>query len=389
MKITEIELTKIKDNPFQTRILIEKEPLRALTQSIMQRGLINPISVLKDKENYIVISGHRRLKAFKSLRRKKISCIVKPRQKDNELMIDLIHENLVREDLTPIEKGLSIKLLFSQIKGTKNDVDKMCYIISCLKNYENRGRQKEFKQRINDFQENDIFIVKKILREINITCNTAIIYLQVLKLPNYIQRELSFRKRGYNKDGKIAISQAKQLVRVKDSKYQKYLFERALRGTNAKRLQALVNEYKKKLEEGTWKGFKKITWKKQWKSQVEKLEELSDSCKKLSSKIRSFSVDTLIQLEETLEKEEFNISMKELKKEITLLRDKIDDKLIIKGFHELRKPSKAFVIRVRPQSKGRNDMRFTFPMEIINEINLPMGKKSKVKLKVVSVEEKN
>jgi len=67
-------------------------------------------------------------------------------------MIDLVHENLVREDLTPIEKGLSIKLLLSQIKGTKNDVDRMCYIIQCLKNYENRGRKKIFKQRITGFK---------------------------------------------------------------------------------------------------------------------------------------------------------------------------------------------------------------------------------------------
>jgi len=229
-------------------------------------------------------------------------------------------------------------------------------------------------------------MVKKILREINVTCNTAVIYLEVLKLPTYIQHELSFKKRGYNKDGKIAISQAQQLVRVEDSKYQQYLFERALGGTNAKRLQALVNEYKKKLEEGTWKGFEKVIWKKQWKNQVEKLEELSKESKRLSAKIRSFSVDTLIQLEETMEKEEFIISMKELKKELMLLRNKIDDKLIIKGFHELRKPSKPFVILVRPQSKGRQkEMRFTFPMEIVNEINLPSGKHTKLKLKVVSM----
>jgi hypothetical protein len=388
MRIEEIDVTKIKDNPYQPRITIEKEPLRALTQSILQRGLINPISVLKDGENFIIISGHRRLRAFKNLKYKTIPCIVKDRQNNNELIIDLVHENLVREDLTPIEKGLSIKLLFSQIKGTKDDVDRICYIIQCLKNYENRGRQREFKQRIiTGFEENDIFVAKKILREINITENSAVLYLQILKLPAYIQKELSFKKRGFNKDGKIAIAQAEQLVRVDDSTYQKYLFERALKGTNAKRLQALINEYKKKLEYGEWTGYAKkiMTGMSKIKNQAEKIDEISDISKKLSAKLRSFSIDTLIQLEETLEKEEFIISATELKREIILLRDRLDEKLAKKGIYAVRKNIKPFEILVRPQSKGRNDMRFTFPMDIIRELNLPIGTKSKVKLQVIGV----
>lgn len=390
MKIEEIEITKIKPNPFQTRVEMKKEPMSALIQSILQRGLINPISVLKDGEEFIVISGHRRLNACKSLKWKTIPAIVKERQLNNELIIDLVHENLVREDLTPIEKGLSIRLLLSQIKGTKNDIDRMCYIIQCLKNYENRGRQREFKLReYEGFQENDIFVVKKILREINITENTAVIYLQILKLPKYIQKELSFKKRGFVTEGKISISQAEQLVRVDDRDYQKYLFERAIKGTNAKRLQALINEYKLKLERGEWKGFTKKTFNGMCKikDKMDKLEEISDICKKLSAKLRSFSIDTLIQLEETMEKEEFVISMKELKKELSLLGWRIDEKLITKGYHKINKDITPFEIDVHRQSKSRSDMRFTFPMEIVRELNIPRGKSFKLKLKVVEVKD--
>jgi len=391
MKLQEVEVIKIKDNPYQIRMEMKKEPLSALIQSIMQRGLINPISVLKENGGFIVISGHRRLKAFKSLRRKTIPCIVKERQVNSELIIDLVHENLVREDLTPIEKGLSIKLLMSQIKGTKDDVDRMTYLIHCLKNYEGRTRVKVFKHRITGFKENDIFIVKKILREINITENTAVIYLQILKLPKYIQKELAFKKRGYNTDGKITISQAEQLVRVEDNNYQKYLFERALKGTNQKRLQALVNLYKEKIDKGEWKGVeKKYNHLPKIKNQMDKVDELASDCKRLSSRLRSFSIDTLRQLEETLEGEEFIISMQELDKELFLVRHRIKEKLADKGIQEINKKIFPFEVAVRSPIKNgiqsKHERRFTFPMEISKELNIPRGKSARVKLKVLGVE---
>ena len=393
MKIEEIEIKKIRDNPYQTRGFIEKGPLKSLTKSILQRGLINPINVLKDKNDYIIISGHRRFNAYQNLKRKKIPCIVKSRQINNELIVDLIHENLIREDLTPIEKANSIRLLLSQIKGTKNDIDRMLYIVGCLKNYLNRGRKGEFKLRhIEGFEENDIFIVDNILKSINVTCNTATTYLQILKLPRHIQKELSFKKKGYNRDGKIIVSQAEQLARVEDKDYQNYLFEKCLNGSNGKRIQALVNEYKRKLESGEWKGFtrRKQTGFTKIKSQVGKVEELSDLCKKLSAKLRSFNIDTLIQLDETLEKEEFIVSMRELKKEIIIVRDRINEKLTQKGFHEFKRDITIFELNVRPQSKKRNkEMRFTFPVNVAREINLPYGKSTKLKLKVVGIEDKN
>lgn len=398
MRITDVDISKIKPNPYQTRTTFRKESSKALVQSIMQRGLINPISVLKNDDEYLVISGHRRLGACKSLKWKTMPCIVKDREINNELIIDLVHENLVREDLTPIEKGMSIKLLMSQIKGTRDDVDRMIYLIHSLKNYQNRGRKKVFKTRLTGFDENDIFLVDKILREINITCNTAVIYLEILKLPDYIQKELSFKKRGYNTDGKVSISQAQQLVRVEDKNYQKYLFQRAINGTNQKRLQALINEYKKKLEKGEWFGQKKI--KRMiganpfLVNQIVKAEEISKDCQKLSSRLRSFSIDTLRQLEETLEGEEFIVSMKELNKELILVRNRIYDKLADKGCEEIQKKILPFEIVVRPPTrkvtspkpKAKFEKRFTFPMEITKEINIPRGKSARIKMKIVGVE---
>jgi hypothetical protein len=263
----------------------------------------------------------------------------------------------------------------------------MCYLISALKNYEKRGREREFTLRkVEGFEENDIFAVKKILRQINVTENTAIGYLQVLKLPVSMQREISWKKRGYDKDGKLTIGQAEQLCRVEDSEYQKYLFDRAITGVNQKRLQALVNEYKKKLEVGEWKGFPKKEYKGGGilKNPIEKSEELSALCKKLSSKIRSYSIDTLVQISETMEGEEFVASMKELKRELELLRNRIHEKLLEKGFFEIKKDVEPFDVDILPM-KNRGMMRFSLPMSVAREINIPFGKPTRIRLKVVAV----
>ncbi|GAG16393.1 unnamed protein product, partial [marine sediment metagenome] len=68
MKVEEIDVKKITGNPYQTRLFMEVEPLKILAKSIRERGLFNPITLLKksDKE-YIIVHGHRRLEAFKRL----------------------------------------------------------------------------------------------------------------------------------------------------------------------------------------------------------------------------------------------------------------------------------------------------------------------------------
>jgi len=122
-KIEDVSISKIESNPYQTRERIEKEGLLILAKSIREIGLFNPITLLKKNGGYVVINGHRRLSAFKKLRRKTIPAFVKNRYRDRELIIDLIHENLIREDLNPIEKANSIRLLLSTIKETKGDTE--------------------------------------------------------------------------------------------------------------------------------------------------------------------------------------------------------------------------------------------------------------------------
>ena len=61
-----IPLSQIKPNPFQPRENFDSQSLEELTQSIKEKGVIQPISVRKIGDNqYELIAGERRFRATK------------------------------------------------------------------------------------------------------------------------------------------------------------------------------------------------------------------------------------------------------------------------------------------------------------------------------------
>ena len=389
MKIQEIELKLIQDNPYQTREQIEYEPLKILTKSIRERGLINPITLLKNKEGYFIVNGHRRFSAYKKLVRVnkkylKIPAIVKKRNLNNELMIDLVHENLIREDLNPYEKAQSIKLLIGQIKTTRGDIDRMMSLVGKLKNYNRRGHWANNRDDLTKgFKENDIFELQEILKSIGISENNAVSYLTILKLPQHMKQKLIFSKRGINREGKLLIKHAEQLARINDPKYQQNLFIKCIEGKMVCRtLQATVDTHLKKVERGEWNGIKQSNLSHKFKDDLERLEELKKEMNKLSQKTASFKVDTLIKLDTTLEKEEFESSMIGLRKEMDLVANLINEKLIDKGMKPIKQYVDEFEVRIKFQ-KHRAHFRTNIPMSICKKLNLSENKPEFLKFKIV------
>ena len=377
MEITEIQLSKIKSNPYQTREEIYEDSLKSLIKSIKSHGLINPISVLKDKEDYIVISGHRRLEAYKKLKFKTIPAIIKERHKDKELIFDLVHENLVREDLNPIEKGESIKLILSQIKSTNGDVERMKTLINSLKNYYRRGYIPEFKKKqTKGFKDNDIFVCEKMLKELGMSENQTIDYLSILSLPKDIKKMIIKKQ--------ISISMAEQLARVKDIEYLEHLAEECPH-LRTRELEARVNKYIEKVNHGEWKGFGnyKVAGDNKFKSQLNKCHEIGKECQKLSKRLESFKIDGLLKLDFTLEGEEFISEMSALDKSIMQLDKIIKEKLKDKGFVQVRS-QEEFEARIT-FAKKRDHYRFSLPMRIADSLNLSKEKPNFLKLKVMEI----
>ncbi len=108
-----ISISSIVPNKNQPRKLFEKEGLDELTNSIKERGIIQPLIVRKsdDKDDkFELIAGERRLQAAQSAGLHDVPVVVI--EADNLKSLELaIIENVQRRDLNPIEEAESYKNL--------------------------------------------------------------------------------------------------------------------------------------------------------------------------------------------------------------------------------------------------------------------------------------
>lgn len=102
---TDIDISLLLPNPYQPRFDEEVEELKA---SIKESGLITPIAAALIKGRYIVVGGHRRLKACRELGHKTIKCNLLENVNDKSLQTLAIVENLQRQDLHPIEVAIAV-----------------------------------------------------------------------------------------------------------------------------------------------------------------------------------------------------------------------------------------------------------------------------------------
>lgn len=394
MKVEEIEVKKITGNPYQTRIFLEEEPLKILTKSIRERGLFNPITVLKkNKEEYIVVHGHRRLAAFKRLRRETIPSFVKLRKDRSSLITDLIHENLVREDLSVQEKALSIKLLFSQIKNIKDDLRQITSCITGVKLYKQRGpRKKEGSGAAGRggvrWTDDDMFMAMKLLKTIGMSENNAISYLTVLKLPSRIQRIVSFNVHNRDREAtsnRISIRMANCLARVDDEEFRDYLLERAFTGSTARHIDALVNHYILKVSMGEWEGFvrRRSNLKHIRGLNQELFIEIAIQCENLAKRVNSFKLTKLSALSETLERQTFIAAAEGLRKEMRLLDRQLKKRLKDKRWISVEKlpGNNVFEIEIK-RHKARKTCRGSVPKRVLDRLDIKEGY---VQLKIVGI----
>ncbi|MCR5814651.1 MAG: ParB/RepB/Spo0J family partition protein [Desulfovibrio sp.] len=114
--VCEIPLEKVKVNPNQPRRNFEKIPLEALKLSIAREGLLQPIAVLCDSDGlFLIAAGERRFRAVQELGWKTIPArIVQGNIDDLAIM-----ENMIREDLNPMERALAMQKYLQQHRLTR------------------------------------------------------------------------------------------------------------------------------------------------------------------------------------------------------------------------------------------------------------------------------
>ena len=228
--ILEIDVSKIDVNPFQPRSTFDKEKLDELITSIKNIGLIQPVTVKNiSKNKFQLISGERRLKAFKELKIKKIPSYVRDAD-DNESLEMALVENIHRQDLDSIEIAISYKRLIDEIKLT----------------------QEELSLKIGKKR------------------STISNYLRLLKLNPIIQSGI--------KDGFISMGHGRAMINIDDEKMQIKNYEKIIsKNLSVRNTEKLIQSLKK---EGSLKIQDKIQIPSNYKKNITKLE------KKINKKIK-------------------------------------------------------------------------------------------------------
>lgn len=121
--VTVLNINKIKANKKQPRKYFDEEKLVLLSESIKEHGMIQPIIVQKDGEDYCIIAGERRWRAAKKASLKEVPVIVMDIADSTVLEVSLI-ENIQRQDLNPIEEASAFKRLIHDFKLTQEELAK-------------------------------------------------------------------------------------------------------------------------------------------------------------------------------------------------------------------------------------------------------------------------
>ena len=126
VKTNKLPLSNIVPNKFQPRKNFEEENLQDLTNSIKERGVIQPIIVRKsnsDKSKYEIIAGERRWLAARKAGLHDIPVVVTDADDLRTLEFAIV-ENVQRHDLNPLEEAQGYKKLIDEFSYDQEKVSK-------------------------------------------------------------------------------------------------------------------------------------------------------------------------------------------------------------------------------------------------------------------------
>ncbi|MBR5812597.1 MAG: ParB/RepB/Spo0J family partition protein [Alistipes sp.] len=133
--MAEIATEQIIPNPNQPRTQFDEEALEELAASIRQLGVIQPITVKKSDDKYIIISGERRWRASQRVGLATMPAYVREVDDENLHAMALV-ENIQRQDLNAIEIALGMQRLIEECGLTQEAMaDKVGKKRSTVSNY--------------------------------------------------------------------------------------------------------------------------------------------------------------------------------------------------------------------------------------------------------------
>ena len=179
--INTLPISDLTRNKFQPRKNFNKENLDELTNSIKERGIIQPIIVRKSKENsskYEIIAGERRWLAAQNAGLHEVPIVITDVDDLKSLEFAIV-ENVQRNDLNVIEEAEGYKRLINEFSYDQENVAKFIgksrsHVANCLRLL---ALPKEVLELIENNKlspghakvlvglENSIFLAKKIIEK--------------------------------------------------------------------------------------------------------------------------------------------------------------------------------------------------------------------------------
>jgi len=115
-RLQDIPIDQVHANPSQPRKRFDDEALEALAESIRERGVLQPVIVRPTEDGFELVAGERRWRAARLAGARTIPALL-DRNLDDAGSLELaLIENLLREDLTPIEQAKTLAVLLEELK---------------------------------------------------------------------------------------------------------------------------------------------------------------------------------------------------------------------------------------------------------------------------------
>ncbi len=117
----ELSVDAISPNPNQPRKDFDNENLSQLAASFRESGILQPVVVRRTGQGYQLIVGERRWRAAKLAGLTKLPAIIRDATDAQSLELALV-ENLLREDLNPMEEAEAYRRLLAEFGWTQEEL---------------------------------------------------------------------------------------------------------------------------------------------------------------------------------------------------------------------------------------------------------------------------
>jgi ParB family chromosome partitioning protein len=121
-ELRELDASKIEPNPDQPRAKFDAAALDALAGSIGSVGMLQPLIVRPlEAGRYELVAGERRWRAAQKAGIERVPAVIRTSPEDERLQSALI-ENMVREDLNPVEEARACAALVDDLGISKEEL---------------------------------------------------------------------------------------------------------------------------------------------------------------------------------------------------------------------------------------------------------------------------